>query len=69
MRFFYFQVDVFFTSLSYENIVETPAMTVGQLMSNLGGALSLYLGVSFVAAFEVLELFVRLIIAPFYKKE
>ena len=41
-------------------------MTVGSLLNNLGGALSLYLGVSFVAAFEVFELIARLIIAPFY---
>ena len=61
---FYFQVDVFFTSLTYENIVETPSMTVIELMSNIGGALSLYLGVSFVAAFEILELIVRLILTP-----
>ena len=57
---------MFFTSLTYENIVESPAMTVGSLLNNLGGALSLYLGVSFVAAFEVFELIARLIIAPFY---
>ncbi len=60
---------MFFTSLTYENIVETPAMTVGELLSNLGGALSLYLGISFVAAFEIVELIVRLIVAPFYTKK
>ena len=56
---------MFFSSLTYENIVESPAMTFGQLMSNLGGLLGLYLGVSFVAFFEVIELLVRLIITPF----
>ena len=64
----YLQVDVFFTSLTYENIVETPSMTGIELMSNIGGALSLYLGVSFVAAFEILELIVRLILSPFISK-
>ena len=44
-------------------------MTVASLMSNLGGALSLYLGVSFVAAFEIIELIVRLIVAPFYRNK
>ena len=56
---------MFFTSLTYEKIEEIPAMTVGELMSNLGGSLSLYLGISFVAAFEGLELIIRLIIFPF----
>ena len=60
---------MFFTSLTYENIEETPAMTVGQLLSNLGGALSLYLGISFVAAFEIVELIVRMIVVPFYIKK
>ena len=68
-RWLIFQVDVFFTSLTYENIEETPAMTVASLMSNLGGALSLYLGVSFVAAFEIIELIVRLIVAPFCRNK
>ena len=39
-------------------------MTGIELMSNIGGALSLWLGVSFVAVFEILELIVRLIIKP-----
>ena len=61
------QVNIFFTSLTYENIQETPAMDVAQLMSNLGGVIGLYLGVSIVAAFEVFELIIRLIISCFYK--
>ena len=67
----YFQVNVFFSSFTYENIVEVPAMTGSQMMANLGGAISLYLGVSFVAAFEVFELIIRLIFLPllFKKKQ
>ena len=60
-------MNIFFTSLTYENIQETPAMDVAQLMSNLGGVIGLYLGVSIVAAFEVFELIIRLIISCFYK--
>jgi hypothetical protein len=30
-------------------------------MSNLGGAVSLYLGISFIALFEFFEIFVRLL--------
>ena len=62
-------MNIFFTSLTYENIQETPAMTVAILMSNLGGVIGLYLGVSIVAAFEVFELVIRLIIACFYKNK
>ena len=59
------EVDIFYSALEYENLVETPAMTVGELMSNLGGILSLYLGISIVAAFEFLELVIRFIMSPF----
>ena len=44
-------------------------MDVAQLMSNLGGVIGLYLGVSIVAAFEVFELIIRLIISCFYKEK
>jgi len=44
-------------------------MPLGSLLNNLGGILGLYLGVSFVAAFEVFELLARLIIAPFYRNK
>ena len=67
LNFYVLQVNIFLTSLTYENIQETPAMDVAQLMSNLGGVIGLYLGVSIVAAFEVFELIIRLIISCFYK--
>ena len=36
--------------------------TVVSFLSTLGGAVSLYLGMSLIAVFELLELFIRIIV-------
>ena len=36
--------------------------TVWSFLSTLGGAVSLYLGMSLIAVFELLELFIRIIV-------
>jgi len=42
-------------------IEEVPKYEFQSLMSSLGGTISLYLGVSIVSAFEVIELLVRFV--------
>ena len=44
-------------------IIETKKLEFNDIMTGLGGALSLFLGISFVAALEYAELFIRLIAA------
>ena len=44
-----------------ENIVESPEISYGEFRNSIGGALALYLGISFVSFFEFLELIVRFI--------
>ena len=56
-----FQVKVFYRDLyvkKVEEIAEFPSPL--SLMNSLGGALSLWLGISFIALFEIVELFIRL---------
>ena len=58
----YFQVKVFYRDMNVrkvEEIKEYPS--VFNLLNSLGGALSLWLGISFIALFEIVELVVRLI--------
>ena len=42
-----------------EHIVESPEINWAEFRNSLGGALSLYLGISFVAFFEVVEFIIR----------
>ena len=57
-----FQVKVFYRDMNVrkvEEIKEYPS--VFNLLNSLGGALSLWLGISFIALFEIVELVARLI--------
>ena len=51
-----------------ENIVESPEIDWAEFRNSLGGALALYLGISFVSFFEVVELIVRSFLSLFVYK-
>ena len=57
------QVRVYFDSLEVKRVIEIPRWTPEDILMGLGGTLSLFLGISFVAALEFVELLVRLIVA------
>ncbi|CAG0894003.1 unnamed protein product [Darwinula stevensoni] len=50
------RVVVYFSSMDQETIVESASVTSTSLLSNLGGALSLYLGISMVMFLEIIEI-------------
>ena len=52
----YTRADVYYQTLNVRSIIQNPAYPDTDLVSGLGGALSLYLGIAIVMAFEVLEL-------------
>jgi len=54
-------MQLYFTRKTMTIIEEQPRYLFQSLMSSLGGTISLYLGVSIVSAFEIVELTVRLI--------
>ena len=62
---------VYFSTLEVTKITETKKWEGEDIMVGLGGTLSLFLGISFVAALEYAELLFRLIAAAvlgIYKK-
>ena len=54
--------------MKMENTVESPEINWPEFRNSLGGALSLYLGITFVSFFEVVELIVRSIMGFFIRK-
>ena len=56
---------MYFSTLEVTKITETKKWDTEDIMVGLGGTLSLFLGISFGAAFEYVELFFRLILAVF----
>ena len=56
----FLRVKLFFSSNTIQTVFESPKYNAQSLLSSLGGAFSLYLGISAIAMFEVLELIIRL---------
>ena len=56
MRFV--RVSVFYSGLEYTQLDVVPAMTLLNLVANIGGSMSLIVGLSFFTVFEMVELFV-----------
>ena len=63
MHLFCMQVKVYFKTLELTKITESKKWEINGIMTGLGGVLSLFLGISLVAALEYAELFIRLIVA------
>jgi len=51
--------------LNVKSIVQSPTYPPDSLVSNVGGALSLYLGIAIIMAFELVELFWDILVALF----
>ena len=63
-----FQVLVYFESQSVLVITEEAKYNFESILTSVGGALSLYLGISLVAMFEYFELLARLMFHRISKK-
>ena len=53
---------MYFATMKTENIVESAEINWAEFRNSIGGALALYLGISFVSFFELVELIIRLIV-------
>ena len=63
-----FQINIFFESLDVEEVKESPQFaTIWDLLNSLGGALSLFLGVSLISIFEIFEIGIRLIVVSLFE--
>jgi len=59
-------VKIAYMNLSYIEISQTAKMNVFSLLNEIGGALGLFIGVSFLSALEFVEYFVEVFFV-FYK--
>ena len=62
-------VSVFYESLTYSFISEIPKTYVVTLFANIGGVLSMFIGMSFVSIFEVIEILIEIILTLFKKND
>ena len=59
---------IYFGSMSFIQYTESPAMTGFSLLSNIGGILGLFLGMSLISLSELLEIVVQSIVMFFNSK-
>jgi hypothetical protein len=57
------RVNIFYDSLSYTMSTESPKMDVVSLLSNIGGNLGLFLGVSLISLCELIEALIEIFFA------
>jgi hypothetical protein len=57
------RVNIFYDSLSYTMSTESPKMDVISLLSNIGGNLGLFLGVSLISVCELIEALIEIFFA------
>ena len=58
-------LNIYHESAIYQKITETPQTTSNTLISNLGGNLGLFLGVSLLSFVEIIEIFIQLLYLRF----
>ena len=59
----FISVTIYFGSFDVQTIEEIPIYSFWGFLSTLGGALSLFLGLTFIQMFEVLEFLVKLLVS------
>jgi len=57
----YFGIYIFYEQLGYTLISESESLTVYDLVSNIGGILGLFLGISFLSIIEIVEILIQII--------
>ncbi|XP_056017341.1 acid-sensing ion channel 1-like [Ostrea edulis] len=56
----FLKVTIYFEDLNYEHLEEEPEITTAQFASDVGGAIGLWIGLSILAIFEVVQFFIEL---------
>ncbi|XP_033738766.1 amiloride-sensitive sodium channel subunit alpha-like [Pecten maximus] len=57
----FLKLAIYYEDLNYEHIKETPEIEDAQFLSDVGGAIGLWIGLSLLSLFEVLHLIVELV--------
>jgi hypothetical protein len=60
--------NIFYPTLEYTVIDQIPKMDLFDFISNIGGNLSLFIGISFLSLIEFIELFIEIIVIIFNRK-
>jgi hypothetical protein len=58
-------LNIFYSQMSYTRISESPKISSFDLMSNMGGTLGLYIGISFLSFIEIVEMILEVIFISF----
>lgn len=53
------RVKIFYESKSVQEVIEKPKYEFSSIMSDIGGAISVYLGISLVSLFELVDIFIH----------
>eukprot|EP00795_Rhopilema_esculentum_P005955 gene5955-11308_t len=64
----FLQLKVYFKSLSYQKVMEVPAMNFFSLVAGIGGSLGLFIGASFFSIFEFLTFIVAAFFGRYHKR-
>jgi hypothetical protein len=67
-REYFYAINIYYSSLKYTYISESPQMTVLNLLSSLGGSLGMFLGFSVFSLLEVIELLFELVWSLVFSK-
>ena len=59
------EVLIYYRSLKYTSIKQKEKVTIFDLISNLGGSLGLFIGLSFVSLFEIIEILMEVVFIVF----
>ena len=59
------QISVYYGDLGYQQFDEMEKMSISDLISNIGGTLGLFLGMSFLSFMEIIDVLLQII---FYKR-
>ncbi|CAF0973970.1 unnamed protein product [Brachionus calyciflorus] len=59
------QVKIYYAQLKYETIDETKQMDLVDLISNIGGILGLFIGISILSFAELIEIFIEILFVIF----
>jgi hypothetical protein len=62
-------IDIYYENLEYTRISQLPKMDFFDMISNIGGDLGLFIGISFLSFAEIIEIFGEILIILFEKKE
>jgi hypothetical protein len=65
----FLKVIISYDNLYYTSVDEVPAMTLNDLLGNLGGQLGLFIGISFLSLVELIELIVTLSLTVYYQRK